>query len=239
MPATRLNPTLLAFCLLTGCATGGVVSISEPNIRSTKEQPVSLDADGVLRIAGLSVSVKPQNARVGLLTVGPIVPLIPLGAGNELGKGSAFRIVVQLDASDAAYTFTPADTVLVHAGAQYRPTESVGPLINISVPRELERASPGHDWVCSNARTARHPTVLAQDMAVPLSKSCFVLQFPVITPSPDQPFDLELRGLKKDGKEIDVPRIEFRPGTTGAYSILGSVRSDRCRLVSRARVGCT
>ena len=214
---------------------GGVVSISEPNVRGNALQPASLDASGVLRITDLSVSVKPQNARVGLLTVGPIVPFIPLGPGNELGKGSPFRIVVQFDTSDSAYTFAPADTVLVHAGAQYRPVQSVGPLFNISAPREMERASRGHDWVCSGARTTSHPSVLSREaVAVPVSRSCFVLEFPVITPSPDQPFDLKLRGLEKEGKEIELPTIEFRPGTTGGYSILGGTQSNN-RLHADAR----
>jgi len=220
MQPSRHGSVLLVAYLLAGCATGGVVSISEPHVVTSTEHRVILDRNGVLRVGELSVSVKPQNARVGLLTVGPLVPLIPVGPGNELGKGKPFRVVVQFETSDPSYTFMTGDASLLHDGMEYRPNQSAGPLSGTGVPRELQRASRGHDWVCNDVFTVS-PDVLLQNVSLPRSRSCFVLQFPVITPGPDQRFHLELRGLRKNGRAVELPRIEFRPGTTGGYSVLG------------------
>jgi len=236
MHAPGIGLWLWTTCVLTGCAMGGVVSISEPNLDNPGTWDLSLDASGVLHIAELSLSVKPQNARSGLIAVGPIVPFVPLGRGNELRKEKPFQIVVQFETSDERYTFAPKDTVLLHAGAEYRPVESAGPFTRASAPRELQRASRGHDWVCNDTWTSKLslPSQYLDDVPVPSSRSCFVLEFPVLTPSPDQPFQIELRGLKKEGRQVDLPKINFRPGTTGAYSILGSAQSSS-RLYADAR----
>ena len=209
---------LLAY-LLGGCATGGVVSISEPNVINAAEYGAIVDGNGILSIGDISISVKPQNARVGLLAVGPLVPLIPVGSGNELGKGKPFQVVIQFETS-GAYTFMAGDATLLHGGAEYRAAQSAGPLSRTGVPRELQRASRGHDWVCNDVFTM-NPDALLRDVSLRHSRSCFVLQFPVVTPNPDQPFHIRLRGLKKDGRAVELPEIEFRRGTTGGYSLLG------------------
>jgi hypothetical protein len=215
--------TIVAWCgvvSLGACAMGGIVSISEPEVVPPTLQSVSLDAAGVLRLNGLSVSVKPQNARFGLLTVGPVVPLIPVGSGNELGKDKPFRLVVQFETSDTGYTFKTGESFLFHAGSEYRPALSAGPLSRIDVAREIQRASRGHEWVC-NDMVRESADQLLRDEPIPLSRSCFVLEFPVLTPGPDQTFQVELRGMKKDGRIVVLPKIEFRPGTTSGYSVLG------------------
>ena len=155
MHAPGIGLRLWTTCLLTGCAMGGLVSISEPNLDNSGTRDLSLDANGVLHIAQLSLSIKPQNARAGLIAVGPIVPLVPLGRGDELRKEKPFQIVVQFEASDERHTFAPRDTALLHAGAEYRPVESAGPFTRASAPRELQRASRGHDWVCNDTWTSK------------------------------------------------------------------------------------
>ena len=206
--------------LLVACATGGIVSISEPSIGPSNIRATSLDETGVLHLGGFSMSVKPQNARVGLITVGPIIPLIPVGLGNELGKGERFRLVVQFETEEPGLTFRPGESVLFYSGVEYLPFAAVGPLASTATARELQRASRGHEWVCNDViREWKHE--LEQDESIPPSRSCFVLQFPITTLSPDQLFQVELRGIRKNGHKVTLPRIEFRPGTTGGYSVLG------------------
>ena len=211
---------LLALSLLVGCATGGVISISAPNVLSSGKHAASMEANGTLRAGTLSVSVKPQNARVGLLTVGPLVPFIPVGSGNELGKGKPFQVIVQFETAEPVYTFRTGDASLIHGGKVYRPALSAGPLSRTDVPRELQRAARGHDWICNDTFTVNGESLL-RDVSVPLFRSCFVLQFPVITPDPDQPFDLRLHGVKRDGQALELPTIEFQPTTIGGYGVLG------------------
>jgi hypothetical protein len=111
---------------------GGVVTISEPHLVTPADHRVTLDRNGVLRAGELFVSVKPQNARVGLLTVGPLVPLIPVGSGNELGKGKPFQILVQFETSDPRLHLHGGRDLLtpsrygIPRGPVGRPTESYG-----------------------------------------------------------------------------------------------------------------
>ena len=220
MRSIRTIAALCSVVSLSACAMGSIARISEPKIVTSPQQSVSLDASGVLRLNDLSVSVKPQNAQVSLLTVGLIVPLIPVGSGNELGKGENFRVIIQFETSDTTYTFKADESFLFLAEFEYRPALSAGPLSRIDVAREMQRDSRGHKWVCNDVVHDSGDQLL-HDEPVPTSRSCFVLEFPVLTPSPDQTFQIELRGVKKDGRAVELPKIEFRRGTTGGYSVLG------------------
>jgi hypothetical protein len=233
MHASSHGSVLLAGYLLTGCAVSTVVSISEPHFFDSAQHSAALDPSGILRIGDLSISIKPQNARGSLAAVGPLIPLIPTGRGDQLGKGKLFEVVIQFETSDAAYTFMAGDTTLVHGEVEYRPTQSTAPLGYTRVAHAIHRASRGHDWICDEVIRLR-PDLLLSDVPVLRPRSCLVLQFPVLTLSPEQRFHLELRGLKKDGRAVELPRIEFRPGTTGVYSIHGSAQSNN-RLYTDAR----
>ena len=73
---------ILVPLVLMGCTMSGVMNISNPYI-SALNQPLE---SGVLKLDSLSISIKPQTYKVGLLTIGPILPIIPTGSGNDYNR---------------------------------------------------------------------------------------------------------------------------------------------------------
>jgi len=234
-PSPHRSMLLLAL-LLTGCAQGTAVNISEPYLPDSTGEGASRISDGILRAGDLSISIKPQNPEIAFVTAGPLIPVVPvgpIGQGSQPQKGKPFQVVVQLETSSAGYTFMAGDVSLFNGDTEYRPSESDGPLRYATVPTYLQRASRGHDWVCDEVPRLR-PGLLLSDIPVPMSRSCFVLQFPIYTLSPDQRFQLKLRGFKRDGRAIELPNIEFRRGTNTVYTIIGRRQSSN-RLYTDAR----
>ena len=205
--------------LLSGCAVGGAVEISEPTISVALPEDVKLDSSGVLRKGDLSLSIKPQNARVPILFIGPLLPLVPIGPGNEVGKNKPFNVIIQLEVASPGYTFNPRSVKLYFAETTYSPVKAWGPLTQTNRALEIARASPGHNWVCTDGATNR--TTVDTSVAIP-PKSCFVLEFPLTTLTPSEGFQVELRGLSHDGNEFTLPRIDFRSGHWAGLSILGN-----------------
>jgi hypothetical protein len=205
---------------LAACSMGGIVSISEPNVVPPGVAGADLDASGVLRLNDLSLSVKPVNAKVGMMMVGPIIPIVPLGSGNELGKNQAFSVIVQFDTTQSEFTYVAGETTLQLDGSTI-PVSTVSNAMTVTEPgRELARAARGHTWVCRRTKaTADTEPAIAQ--VVPAGKSCFALNFGVGTVGPGRTFRVELRGLKRSGIPVELPTLEFRPGTTTTFTLMG------------------
>jgi hypothetical protein len=205
--------------VLSGCAIGGAVEISEPTIIGALPADVKLDSSGIVRKGDLSLSIKPQNARVPILFIGPLLPLLPIGPGNEVGKNKPFKVIIQFEVVSSGYTFNPSSVKLYFADSAYSPVKAWGPLTQTNKALEIARASPGHNWVCTDADRNREN--VDTSVAVP-PKSCFVLEFPITTLTPAEGFQVELRGLSNEGNEITLPRIDFRSGHWAGLSILGN-----------------
>jgi hypothetical protein len=211
----------LSVVSLSGCAIGGAVEISEPTIVGALPDDLKLDPSGILRKGDLSLSIKPQNARVPVLFIGPLLPLIPIGPGNEVGKNKLFNVVIQFEVASSGYTFIPSSVKLYFGDSMYSPVKARGPLTETSRALEIARASPGHNWVCTDADRDREWEYVDTSVTIP-PKSCFVLEFPITTLTPAEAFQVELRGLSNEGNEITLPRIDFRSGHWAGLSILGN-----------------
>ena len=205
--------------VLSGCAIGGAVQISEPIVIGALPDDVKIESSGILSKGDLSLSIKPQNARAPLLFIGPLLPLIPIGPGNEVGKNKPFNVVIQFEVAGSGYTFNPSLVKLYFADSAYSPLKTWGPFMQINKALEIARASPGHNWVCTDADRNREN---ADTSVISPPKSCFVLEFPITTLTPAEGFQVELRGLSNEGNEIMLPRIDFRSGHWAGLSILGN-----------------
>jgi len=215
----RATITVVSALLLGGCAIGGVVTISQPKICSGSV-PVFEEQPGVFHVGSLSVSVKPQNADVSLLTAGLIVPVVPLGSGNKVRANMPFRLLVQFEHEGGNYSFAPASVVLVAKAASGSPASMQGPLTLIDHPRELDKTSVGHPWICGDRRLPYEKVEPTTDIVLP-AKSCVVLEFSVPTQPPQEQFSVVLAGLRKEGSALPPFEIQFAPMTKVTGSWIG------------------
>jgi hypothetical protein len=202
--------------LLAACSMAGVVKFSAP---FSDGAPLP---HGLLHVAELSVSIKPLTYHVPFASVGPLVPMVPIGQGNDFGRSSSrLRVVVQFSSGDAEYALEPAGVVYSSDGSEHRPIAVLGPLARNDHPREVARAIPGHRWTCNASRDDTDQTVLA-DQPLPFKGDvCFELQFDVATPDTESQFSIDIRGLTRDGAVITVPKVQFQAGTTTTYGVMG------------------
>ena len=206
--------------LLCGCAMGGFVTVSEPSLLTESKAYALEEATSVFRIGDATFSVKPQNADVSLLTAGVIVPVVPLGSGNKVRADKPFQLIVQFQHSGGAYSFVPMSTTLITKTGAALPVSMLGPLTRTDFPRELEKTSFGHPWVCRDqGKSVKVET--STEVVIP-PKSCFVLEFASLTLSPQNEFAVEVGGLKKEGRPLPKIGIQFKPTQRAAGSWLGS-----------------
>ena len=183
------------------------MTVSKPIPSSDTSAVVSEDSVGVFRIDGLTLSVKPQNADVALLTAGLIVPVIPLGSGNKVRADKHFQLILQFENSSGSYSLFPAAVVVRKESLSSAPVSVRGPLTRIGFPRELQKTSFGHPWVCSEQGGAM-PIQEFTELKLP-EKSCVVLEFSMPTPSPQSEFSVVVGGLKKEGIPLPIIDIHF------------------------------
>jgi hypothetical protein len=78
--------------VLSGCAIGGAVEISEPTIIGALPADVKLDSSGIVRKGDLSLSIKPQNARVPILFIGLFSRYFQSDRAMKSGKTNLSRL---------------------------------------------------------------------------------------------------------------------------------------------------
>jgi len=196
---------------------GGVVNISAPYILDPERVLVS----GVLILEDIEISIKPETYKVAVLTGGPILPIIPLGQGNDYDRQQHNLLVtLQFITTASGLSLTPKNTLLEIDGVATRPTHSSDTFLKTNPPREAQSAPPGHKWICEGRAAMLNEVLVDTELAIE-SRGCIVMEFPVKTPDTDMQFNIEVRGLKKDGIPILVPKFYFKPGTTIVTSIMG------------------
>ncbi len=207
---------LLMSLLLSGCSMGGLVNISNPYIT---DAGMTLNS-GVLELGNIGISVKPQTYKVGLLAFGPILPIIPLGPGNDFGRQNHnLRVIIQFETKHEGISITPSSTTLNLEGSEIFPNKYSGLLSKITYPREAAKATPGHQWICETQSLNLTGTNKGHDFALS-SRACVVIEFPVRTPETTKNFSITLKGIKQYGQPVSVPIFHFKPGLTGEYSIM-------------------
>lgn len=209
--------------LLSGCwaMALGTLEISEPYLQDNdSKSPLK---NGVVFLEGVSIAVVPINYRRSGETAGPLFfPVIPVGSDSRFeGQGKHFRVVVELEPSASGVTFDPSRVELFVGSATFRP-EWVGGPYGGQYPRVAQqRAIPGHaKWECSYA----HYAPLSTEMKATAQVSrivCFAMIFSVDTPSPSQQFSFRVRGIQRNGIDVETPIFHFRPSSaTYTYRVL-------------------
>jgi hypothetical protein len=203
--------------LLAGCSMGGLVSISDPYIT---DSGMSLNS-GVLELGNIGISVKPQTYKVGLLAVGPILPIIPLGPGNDFDRQNQnLKVIIQFETEHEGFSISPSSTTLILEGSEIAPNRYSGLLSKITYPREAAKATPGHEWICETHSLELTETNKEQDYVLN-TRAYIVIEFPVRTPETTKDFSIILKGIRQNGQPVPIPIFHFKPGSSGSYSIMG------------------
>lgn len=191
---------------------------------------------GILELHDLTVSVRPENGRMLLNMVGFIVPFPLLLPGTQARSSDEnFRIYIQLETSENGFLLDPTEVKIRVLGKELGPehfavlgaTTSAWPKYLLGPSDE----SPGHKWQC--ARTffdvERNQWFHVDVGEVPLLKlsgpvsfqgrTCFLLEYSIGTLPPAQDFTIEIGGIKRYGKTIQVPPITFHSKTGIEYAL--------------------
>jgi hypothetical protein len=108
-------------------------------------------------------------------------------------------------------------------GYQFNPSEvmlSLPSTVELR-PWTIEEANTPHDiggWECRGSRAwaaSSRPIISVR------YGTCIAMYFKTSPPSPEMPFSLRIAGLLKDGRPVEVPELQFRPGKYWVWDFLG------------------
>jgi hypothetical protein len=204
----------LLFCLFIGCTSGGRVQYSNPSLIKTAAG--DLQANGILHLNDISISIRPQNDYINVGATGFIVPVIPQkNSRSQDNSLELFDIVIQLEAMSEDCSFDPSKVLLALGDTQYAPTVTMGPFMGDTRIVPTEKPMPGHSWQCSalsegtaSILTSIEGSINPGNVFVSGQK-CFVLRYPVFTPEPSQDFYIIVNGLAENNTELAVPMVAF------------------------------
>ncbi len=218
----KLSYIFMTIVGISGCAMGGLVNISEPHMAKEHGSYI-IDSSGIIHHSNIEISVKPETYKVGLLAAGPLIPVVPLGSGNDFNRQKTrFKIVLQFDPKGSTISFAPNNSHLLINHKFFSPISFEGPLNDIVGAREVARSIPGHSWVCQKDGDYSSSMGVALKHQITITeKSCVIIEFPMITPDTSSEFQLHLEGFKIDGKEIETIQLFFKPSTRSTYSLMG------------------
>ncbi len=218
MTLFRIGTAFILSSLAVSCVVGGVSTISEPHFEVSASTASS--DNGITHLEGLSISVRPDNVDVGVLTGGILLPVIPLGGGNRVDTSAPFKIVIQFEAEHSNYAFEPSGVLLELNGRQVQPTNVFGPLDGGYPLTPLNSYTPGHAWGC---RTS-HDTAGARrapDRIAIVGKLCVVVEFPVNTVRPEQRFSVVISGFINQRHALAPIKVRFSEATRVGAEVLG------------------
>lgn len=211
--------SLTAFAL-TGCAVMETRKVSEPTLEP-RSSNARLDSQGVLHYQDLEISLTPGTTRTTSVTIGLIVPIIPLigvdgepstrGPNGEMVKikDLPLRIVLKFSTVGTSYSVNPKTIMLHYQNKAISPVSLNGP-----APKKEDLDSLnwdiGHKWHCGLKYSSAMNADI--DKRFPLNGSgCIVLEYPVTGITADETFSLSLDGFNKDGEPLHLPKVIFRP----------------------------
>jgi hypothetical protein len=198
--------------VLQGCVA---LSFGEQSFPSIKNEGVAtLNSSGVLELPDLTLSIRPQNAHVSVSVWGIIVPLLPL-PGGITREEKTFRIYFQLESFKQGFSLEPTQVTIFVDHNEYEPQGflrlGILEYIYAKFTDSPSVVSPGHVWHCDDFLLKSKKTRLRKlGTSILLEqKTCVVLEYPVITPSPIQEFTVNINGIKQHDSTIQVPPIHF------------------------------
>jgi hypothetical protein len=216
----RRFASLVLVAPMMGCAMGGLMQVSAPSLDAADETELS---GGILRLEGFTASVKPENPKDIVMTLGPIIlPVIPIYLPNRVTRERLpFLISIQFEPTTEGVSFDPRKIALRIGGRTYQPIAASNFVTNADISRQDRAFIPGHKWNCyqSSAAPQRDRKVtraLPNDGPLALDitrRGCVIVEFPLDTPAPDTEFDLELGGIHRSGQAIRPRVVRFRPET--------------------------
>lgn len=213
----KLILILIACAIFNGCSVGGLVHISDPYIKN----PGYTFSSGILKVKDIEVSVKPQTHKIGMLTAGPLIPIIPLGYGNNFDRQSHnLKIILQFKTSTTDISIIPSQTILTINGKKLSPNMHSDILFTLTHRIQDERSPPGHKWTCIGVNNIELSNEGINSPLLLKEKTCITLEYAIITPETDTEFSISIQGLQKNNIVVTVPIIYFKPGITGAYSMM-------------------
>ncbi len=223
-PSKFIEGTVLVIGLLQGCTTLSIGQNSVPSIKESKD--AHLTTDGVIELQGLTLSIRPVNARSPLILWGLIVPIIP-SPGVMNGKGEDFRIELQIDPSKERILLNPSKVSITMEGKEIRPKSYMmadrGPipyrgLFGWKYSMNPMLGAPGHAWRCSHEYVGEERPVEESNQEVSIYEpSCIVLKYPIETPIPKKEFSVLIGRMTKNGEAVNVPPINFTKKTSFWY----------------------
>ena len=220
MSAPRFIAFSLSTLLVAGCVAGGIMNVSEPDLSSATTN-IRME-NGIIYLDDLSISVRPNNTDVSLLTVGVVVPVIPLpGQGARVQTQLPFQVHLEFDASRSEYFINPYKVVLTSQGIEFKPKFAFGPLKGGKPLGGRNASTLGHPWSCSYYRDMK-PMPVASEQTQLVGKSCIVLEFPINTIPPSQTFDLTISGLYQHDQAIKPITLSFKEVTHGGTEVISA-----------------
>lgn len=219
MTLIRAGIIMVLLASTCGCVVGGVATISEPHV---EEHAASMGSDnGIVYLDGLSISVRPQNVDVGVLTGGILVPVIPLGGGNRVDTRQPFKIVVQFETERIDFTFDPFGVLLETGDIPIHPSKAFGPVDGGFPLSPLYSNTPGHRWGCDSPSNAPDENEAIDRIAI-AGKQCVVAQFPVNTIDPGNDFAVTITGLYTYGNAVEPIKMRFSKANKVVVEILSN-----------------
>lgn len=192
----------VASLILFGCAMGGVATVSKPSLAASSKKIFSENAPGIFSAQDLSISIKPQNAKISVLTAGLIVPIIPLGKGNSVRESDQFEVVVQVETKAGNHLFSPLKATLTYHNEKYSPESFLGPLLADATIHEMEKISFGHHWGCKPPTYPSYSNKIEKYAIT--EKMCFVVRFPIRTISPGESFSVAFTGMESETEGLNL-----------------------------------
>lgn len=209
---------VLTMLVVSGCTFGGLLTISEPH--SPPESPSRLARDGIVRLERISVSVTPDNQVLKVLTMGVILPIIPVGfSWTPSRDGQPFRVQVRFETESSEFILDPSEILLGIRGETFRATR-VTPFIDSRTTTWDSEHLPGHSFECvSTTERAEDFQPVVDRPAIKLATGCVNVEFAVKTPHPREPYSVHVKGLRYGERAVDIEPIHFRPGTRGGVQV--------------------
>ena len=218
MTLFRIGTAFLLSSLAVSCVVGGISTISEPHFENSASTASS--DNGITYLEDLSISVRPENVDVGVLTGGILLPVIPLGGGNRVDTSAPFKIVIQFETEHSNYTFEPSDVLLELDGSQVQPINIFGPFDGGFPLTPLSSNTPGHAWGCRISRDTVGARKAPDQIAI-IGKLCVVVEFPVNTVMPEQKFSVVISGLFTQRHVLAPIKVRFSEATRVGAEVLG------------------
>jgi len=214
---------ILVVCLtvsMQGCVSLSFSQISFPYVE--KSGGAKLNRKGVLELQGLTLSIRPQNVRSSVILVGVIVPFLPF-PGIKIRESENFRIYLQLEALEDGFSLDPAQVKIRLNEKELNPLGylyiGTGNVMYAKFALSPSIIPPGHDWYCNDSGFDPKKKAFLDFDKIPVrepsgserfyKQACFVLEYPITTPSPKEKFTVVINGIKQLDRPIQVPPISF------------------------------